>query len=111
MRDTGAACRGADPEAPDKLLQGDGELLLRLCLSAWLDGRAGSDFVLNTAGELETWSLFGDKAAEADANAPFRALLASEDFDTLLDSYWELVLANIDDVVQSSEALEAEGST
>ena len=104
-----AACRGADPEAPDKLLQGDGELLLRLCLSAWLDGRAGSDFVLNTAGELETWSLFGDKAAEADANAPFRALLASEDFDTLLDSYWELVLANIDDVAQSSEALEAEG--
>ena len=101
------ACLDSESEAPDKLLRGDGELLLRLCLNIWLDGRVDPGFALNTTGDLGSWSLVGDKTAAA--NVPFRPLLASKDFEALLDSYCDLILANIDEVVQSSESLEAEG--
>ena len=100
-----AACRTADEEAADKLLRGDGELLLRLCLN-YLAEDAGTALPETTA-----WTLFKETVSDGETPAvsPFRELLASEDFDPLLDSYLELVLSNITEVTESREAVEAEG--
>lgn len=105
LQESWAACRGADAQAADKLLRGDGALLLRLCLNLALDDEMQSRLLLL---EAEGWSLFAD-GADADANAPFRALLASEDGDALLGDCFELALSNITEVTEAPETLEAEG--
>ena len=100
-----SACRAADEKAADKLLCGDGELLLRLCLN-YLEEDAGA-----ALPETAAWTLFEETVSDGETPAfsPFRELLASEDFDVLLDSYLELVLSNITEVTESREAVEAEG--
>ena len=100
-----AACRTADEEAADKLLRGDGELLLRLCLNFLAEDASAA------VPETTAWTLFKETVSDAETPAvsPFRELLASEDFDALLDSYLELVLSNITEVTESREAVEAEG--
>ena len=100
-----AACRTADEEAADKLLRGDGELLLRLCLNYLAEDASPA------GPETTAWTLFKETVSDGETPAvsPFRELLTSEDFDALLDSYLELILSNITEVTESREAVEAEG--